>query len=129
MLALQQKLKQAGLRVTRPRLAILSLWAQQSKNLSVKQIYRHLNLQQQQLSLATVYRVVRDLLEAGLLVSYPFHRAGTTFNLATLSHQQVMQIHCADLTSAKQAQLLGSLETVFNQCQIDLMQVEIKERA
>lgn len=129
MLALQQKIKQAGLRVTHPRMAILSLLEQQSEDLTAKQIYQQLHLQQQQLSLATVYRVVSDLVMAGLLVRYQLHCNETTFNLPTLSKKQVMQIHCADLTTAKQAQLLRSLEVVFTQYQVDLMQVEIKESA
>ena len=127
MLALQQKIKQAGLRVTHPRMAVLSLLVQQTDDLTVKQIYQRLNLQKQQLSLATVYRVVSDLVLAGLLVSYQFHRAETKFNLPRVSKHQLLQIHCADLTTAKQARFLQSLEAVFTQFQIDLMQIEIKE--
>lgn len=129
MLALQQKIKQAGLRVTHPRMAVLSLLVQQTDDLTVKQIYQGLNLQKQQLSLATVYRVVSDLVLAGLLVSYQFHRAETKFNLPRVSKHQLLQIHCADLTTAKQARFLQSLEAVFTQFQIDLMQIEIKENA
>ena len=40
---------------------------------------------------------------------------------------QLLQIRCADLTTAKQARFLQSLEAVFTQFQIDLMQIEIKE--
>lgn len=129
MLALQQKIKQAGLRVTHPRMAVLSLLVQQTDDLTVKQIYQRLNLQKQQLSLATVYRVVSDLVLAGLLVSYQFHRVETKFNLPRVSKHQLLQIRCADLTTAKQARFLQSLEAVFTQFQIDLMQIEIKENA
>ena len=89
MLALQQKIKQAGLRVTHPRMAVLSLLAQQTDDLTVKQIYQRLNLQKQQLSLATVYRVVSDLVLAGLLVSYQFHRAETKFSLPRVSKKSI----------------------------------------
>ncbi|ESK57181.1 hypothetical protein F990_00376 [Acinetobacter tjernbergiae DSM 14971 = CIP 107465] len=61
MLELQQKIKQAGLRVTHPRLAILTLLKQHTEDLTVKQIYQLLHSQQQRLSLATVYRVISDL--------------------------------------------------------------------
>jgi Fur family ferric uptake transcriptional regulator len=47
-------------------MAVLSLLAQQSEDLTVKQIYQNLNLQKQQLNLATVYRVVSDLVLAGV---------------------------------------------------------------
>lgn len=129
MLQLQQKIRQAGLRVTHPRMAVLSLLAQQTEDLTVKQIYQQLHLQKQQLSLATVYRVVSDLVAAGLLASDQFHRAETKFNLPTLSKSQLLQIRCTDLTRAKQAQFLQSLKVVFKQYQVDLMQVEIKESA
>lgn len=127
MSELKQKIKQAGLRVTHPRIAVLSLLTQQKADLTVKQIYQRLSLQKQQLSLPTVYRVVSDLVLAGLLVSYQFHRAETKFNLPNMSKNQLLQIYCADLTKAKQGRLLQSLEAVFNQFQIDLMQIEIKE--
>lgn len=127
MLELKQKIKQAGLRVTHPRIAVLSLLTQQKADLTVKQIYQRLNLQKQQLSLPTVYRVVSDLVLAGLLVSYQFHRAETKFNLPNMSKNQLLEIYCADLTMAKQGRFLQSLEAVFNQFQIDLMQIEIKE--
>lgn len=129
MLELQQKIKQAGLRVTHPRMAVLSVLAQQSDELTVKQIYQRLHEQKQQLSLATVYRVVSDLVQAGLIASYQFHRAETKFNLVSISNGQVLQIRCADLTTAKQTAFLQSLAAVFHQFQIDLMQVEIKESA
>lgn len=127
MLELKQKIKQAGLRVTHPRIAVLSLLTQQKADLTVKQIYQRLNLQKQQFSLPTVYRVVSDLVLAGLLVSYQFHRAETKFNLTNMSKNQLLQIYCANLTKAKQGRFLQSLEAVFNQFQIDLMQIEIKE--
>ncbi|MDF2418308.1 transcriptional repressor [Acinetobacter beijerinckii] len=127
MLEPKQKIKQAGLRVTHPRIAVLSLLTQQKADLTVKQIYQRLNLQKQQLSLPTVYRVVSDLVLAGLLVSYQFHRAETKFNLPNMSKNQLLQIYCADLIKAKRGRFLQSLEAVFNQFQIDLMQIEIKE--
>ena len=129
MLELQQKIKQAGLRVSHPRMAVLSVFAQQSEELTVKQIYQRLNEQEQQLRLATVYRVVSDLVQVGLIASYQFHRAETKFNLPSISNSQMLQIRCADLTTAKQTAFLQSLAAVFHQFQVDLMLVEIKESA
>ncbi|MBP2605903.1 Fur family ferric uptake transcriptional regulator [Acinetobacter calcoaceticus] len=54
MLELQHKIKEAGLKVTHPRLAVLSLIQQQAEDLTVKQIYQKLYAQKQKLSLATV---------------------------------------------------------------------------
>ncbi len=127
MLDAQYRLKQAGLRVTHSRVSVLKLLEQQSDDLSIKQIYQKLHAQHQQLSLATIYRVVSDLVDAGLIASYQFHRAETKFNLPERSKKQLLQIQCAALTQAKQTQFLQSLQAVFQQFQVEVMQLEIRE--
>ncbi|QNW94680.1 transcriptional repressor [Acinetobacter seifertii] len=125
MLELQQKIKEAGLKVTRPRLAVLSLIQQQAEDLTVKQIYQKLYTQKQKLSLATVYRVVSDLVGAGLISNTQFQRGEAKFTLSNLANNQLLQIHCAELTEAKQEQFLASLQSVFTKFQVDLKQLEI----
>lgn len=125
MLELQQKIKEAGLKVTHPRLAVFSLIQQQAEDLTVKQIYQKLYTQKQKLSLATVYRVVSDLVGAGLISNTQFQRGEAKFNLSDLANNQLLQIYCAELTQAKQEQFLASLQSVFTQFQVDLKQIEI----
>jgi len=125
MLDLQHKIKEAGLKVTHPRLAVLSLIHQQAEDLTVKQIYQKLYAQKQKLSLATVYRVVNDLAGAGLISNRQPQRDEAKFNLPAVKNNQLLQIRCTDLTAAKQEQFLASLQSVFTQFQIDLKQVEI----
>ncbi|MHC3033974.1 Fur family transcriptional regulator [Acinetobacter nosocomialis] len=125
MLELQQKIKEAGLKVTHPRLVILSLIQEQAEDLTVKQIYQKLYTQKQKLSLATVYRVVSDLEGAGLISNTQFQRGEAKFNLSDLANNQLLQIYCAELTQAKQEQFLASLQSVFTQFQVDLKQIEI----
>lgn len=125
MLELQQKIKEAGLKVTHPRLVVLSLIQQQAEDLTVKQIYQKLYTQKQKLSLATVYRVVSDLEGAGLISNTQFQRGEAKFNLLELANNQLLQIYCAELTQAKQEQFLASLQSVFTQFQVDLKQIEI----
>jgi len=127
MLDAQYRLKQAGLRVTHSRVSVLNLLEQQSDDLNIKQIYQKLHAQHQQLSLATIYRVVSDLVDVGLIASYQFHRAETKFNLPDRSKKQRLQIQCAALTQAKQTQFLQSLQAVFQQFQVEVMQLEIRE--
>ncbi|HFX6224968.1 Fur family transcriptional regulator [Acinetobacter nosocomialis] len=125
MLELQQKIKEAGLKVTHPRLVVLSLIQEQAEDLTVKQIYQKLYIQKQKLSLATVYRVVSDLEGAGLISNTQFQRGEAKFNLSDLANNQLLQIYCAELTQAKQEQFLASLQSVFTQFQVDLKQIEI----
>ncbi|MBR7682734.1 Fur family transcriptional regulator [Acinetobacter nosocomialis] len=125
MLELQQKIKEAGLKVTHPRLVVLSLIQEQAEDLTVKQIYQKLYTQKQKLSLATVYRVVSDLEGAGLISNTQFQRGEAKFNLSNVANNQLLQIYCAELTQAKQEQFLASLQSVFTQFQVDLKQIEI----
>lgn len=125
MLELEHKIKETGLKVTHPRLAVLSLIQQQAEDLTVKQIYQKLYAQKQKLSLATVYRVVSDLVGAGLISNLQPQRDEAKFNLPAVESSQLLQIRCADLTEAKQEQFLASLKTVFSQFEVNLMQVEI----
>ncbi|MEX8076844.1 Fur family transcriptional regulator [Acinetobacter nosocomialis] len=125
MLELQQKIKEVGLKVTHPRLVVLSLIQEQAEDLTVKQIYQKLYTQKQKLSLATVYRVVSDLEGAGLISNTQFQRGEAKFNLSGLANNQLLQIYCAELTQAKQEQFLASLQSVFTQFQVDLKQIEI----
>ncbi|KQD12748.1 ferric uptake regulator [Acinetobacter nosocomialis] len=125
MLELQQKIKEAGLKVTHPRLVVLSLIQEQAEDLTVKQIYQKLYIQKQKLSLATVYRVVSDLEGAGLISNTQFQRGEAKFNLSELANNQLLQIYCAELTQAKQEQFLASLQSVFTQFQVDLKQIGI----
>lgn len=129
MLELQQKIKQAGLRVTHPRLTILTLLKQHTEDLTVKQIYQLLHSQKQQLSLATVYRVISDLVDVGLIANPQTHHIEAKFTLPTVSKSQLLHIRCADLTASKQEHFLQSLQAVFKQFQVELMQIEIKESA
>ncbi|WP_130804029.1 Fur family transcriptional regulator [Acinetobacter ihumii] len=129
MIDKQNQLKQAGLRVTHSRISILNLLEQQSSDLTIKQIYQKLQVQRQQLSLATIYRVLSDLVDAGLISSYQFHRAEAKFNLPDRGKKQVLHIQCGALSSAQQAQFLHSLQAVFEQFQVDLMQFEVQESA
>lgn len=125
MLELQHKIKETGLKVTHPRLAVLSLIQQQAEDLTVKQIYQKLYAQKQKLSLATVYRVVNDLAGAGLISNRQPQRDEAKFNLPAVKNNQLLQIRCTDLTAAKQEQFLASLKTVFSQFEVNFMQVEI----
>lgn len=62
------RLRQAGLKVTLPRLKILELFSSSSKrHLSVDEVYRHLLEADVEVGLATVYRVLAQLAQTGLL--------------------------------------------------------------
>jgi Fur family transcriptional regulator, ferric uptake regulator len=63
-----QNLKTIGLKATTPRLKILELFQTSSqRHLSADDVYRALTLERQDIGLATVYRVLAQFEQAGIL--------------------------------------------------------------
>jgi Fur family transcriptional regulator, ferric uptake regulator len=63
-----QQLRQAGLKITAPRLKILELFEQTpSRHLSAEEIYKTLLESGEEIGLATVYRVLTQFESAGLI--------------------------------------------------------------
>ncbi len=66
-----QNLKNIGLKTTTPRLKVLELFQNQNagheRHLSAEDVYRHLMADNQDIGLATVYRVLAQFEQAGIL--------------------------------------------------------------
>lgn len=75
-------LRQAGLRVTKPRLALLAFLARQKRPVSLQRIAAHT----QGANLATVYRAVEALLETGILRACEVGHGHLDYELAHLPH-------------------------------------------
>ena len=75
-------LKKAGLKVTVPRLKILEILEQaKDHHLSVEDIYRTLVKSDKEIGLATVYRVLTQFEEAGLVIKHHFEGGQSVFEL------------------------------------------------
>jgi len=75
-------LRDAGLRVTRPRLALLSFLASAGRPVSVQRIADHVKSADR----ATIYRMLEALLEAGLLRACDVGHGHLDYELAHLPH-------------------------------------------
>jgi Fe2+ or Zn2+ uptake regulation protein len=75
-------LRQAGLRVTKPRLALLEFLARQKRPVGLRRIAAHMR----SMNLATVYRAVEALLEAGILRACEVGHGHLDYELAHLPH-------------------------------------------
>jgi Fur family ferric uptake transcriptional regulator len=76
------ELKKAGLKVTLPRLKILELLEKsKERHLSAEDIYRILLESGDDIGLATVYRVLTQFEEAGLVVRHHFEGDQSVFEL------------------------------------------------
>src|SRR4030042_937763 len=80
-------LKNAGLKSTVPRLKILSLFELgQERHLSAEDVYKLLLVSGDDVGLATVYRVLTQFEQAGLLVRHHFESGKSVFELNQGGH-------------------------------------------
>ncbi|MEE4184356.1 MAG: ferric iron uptake transcriptional regulator [Gammaproteobacteria bacterium] len=92
------KLRKAGLKVTAPRVRILQLLEQSpSRHLSAEDIYKHLLDADEEIGLATVYRVLSQFEEAHLVTRHNFEEGRSVFERATADHHD----HMVDIDTGK----------------------------
>ncbi|MCG7495771.1 ferric iron uptake transcriptional regulator [Vibrio sp. Of7-15] len=82
-----QALKQAGLKVTLPRLKILEILQHPDcQHISAEDLYKKLIDIGEEIGLATVYRVLNQFDDAGIVTRHHFEGGKSVFELATQHH-------------------------------------------
>ena len=82
-----QDLKSAGLKATLPRLKIINLFeASKVRHLTAEDVYKLLLAEGLDIGLATVYRVLTQFEQAGLLVRHHFESGKAVFELNQGTH-------------------------------------------
>jgi Fur family ferric uptake transcriptional regulator len=90
-----QDLKNMGLKATLPRLKILELFEKGSlRHMSAEDVYRALLAEQMDIGLATVYRVLTQFEQAGLLERHFFESGKAVFEINRGSHHD--HLVCVD---------------------------------
>lgn len=80
-------LKEAGLKVTSPRLKILSLLQlPENQHLSAEDLYKKLLEQGDEVGVATVYRVLNQFDDAGIVTRHHFEGGKSVFELTHQEH-------------------------------------------
>ncbi|MDN2663793.1 ferric iron uptake transcriptional regulator [Psychromonas sp. 14N.309.X.WAT.B.A12] len=80
-------LKEAGLKVTSPRLKILSLLQlPENQHLSAEDLYKKLLDQGDEVGVATVYRVLNQFDDAGIVTRHHFEGGKSVFELTHKEH-------------------------------------------
>lgn len=80
-------LKKAGLKSTLPRMQILELLEQtEQKHLSAEEVYKILLSQDKDIGLATIYRVLTQFEQAGLVTRHHFDGIHSIFELNSGEH-------------------------------------------
>ena len=92
----ESELKQAGLKVTLPRVKILNiLECSEQHHLSAEGVYRQLLKQGDEIGLATVYRVLTQFEDAGLVIRHNFEGGSSVFEVAHADHHDhIVCIRC-----------------------------------
>ena len=82
-----QQLKEAGLKITVPRVKVLQILEQSSEHhLSAEGVYKALLEQDVDVGLATVYRVLTQFEAAGLVIRHHFEGDHSVFELSQGEH-------------------------------------------
>ncbi|MDA9050592.1 ferric iron uptake transcriptional regulator [Pseudomonadales bacterium] len=87
MAAESQDLKDAGLKITLPRIKILQILESSTvHHLSAEDVYKHLLQNDEEIGLATVYRVLTQFESAGLVIRHHFEGGHSVFELSSNDH-------------------------------------------
>ena len=93
-----QDLRNAGLKVTHPRMRILTLLEEaKSRHMTAEDIYRQLLDQGEDIGLATVYRVLTQFEAAGLVLKHNFEAGQSVYELDRGQHHD----HMVDIDTGK----------------------------
>lgn len=94
-----QDLRKAGLKVTLPRMKILEILENSAKpHLSAEDIYRVLLESEEEIGLATIYRVLTQFEGAGLVIRHHFEGGQAVFELERgKHHDHLICIKCGKI--------------------------------
>lgn len=112
-----QDLRKAGLKVTHPRMRILEILENASpRHMTAEDVYRQLLQLDEDIGLATVYRVLTQFEAAGLVMKHNFEGGQAVFELDRGKHHD----HMVDLDTGK--------VTEFVSDEIERLQHEIADK-
>ncbi len=111
------ELRKAGLKVTHPRMRILQILEESAqRHMTAEDIYRQLMVSQDDIGLATVYRVLTQFEAAGMVVKHNFESGQAVFELERGRHHD----HMIDIESGKVIEFVSE--------QIERLQREIADK-
>ncbi len=100
-------LKEAGLKITAPRVKILQiLESSDIRHMSAEDVYRKLLTNNEEIGLATVYRVLTQFETAGLVMRHHFEEGHSVFELAgNFHHDHLVCIKCGRVVEFTDAEI------------------------
>ena len=93
-------LKKTGLKATLPRLKIMDIFEHsKQKHLSAEDIYKEMIGSNEEIGLATIYRVLTQFEQVGLLIRHHFERGKAVYELNEKSHHDhIVCLQCGHVT-------------------------------
>ncbi|UGB39346.1 ferric iron uptake transcriptional regulator [Frateuria soli] len=93
-----RELRRVGLKVTHPRMRILQIFEEEGvQHLTAEDVYKKLLAEQEDIGLATVYRVLTQFEAAGIVVKHNFEGGQAVYELDRGQHHD----HMIDVDSGK----------------------------
>ena len=112
-----QDLRKVGLKVTHPRMRILEILESASpRHMTAEDIYRQLMESEEDIGLATVYRVLTQFEAAGLVIKHNFEGGQAVYEMDRGKHHD----HMVDIESGKVIEFVSE--------EIERLQREVAER-
>jgi Fur family ferric uptake transcriptional regulator len=112
-----KELRKAGLKVTHPRMRILQIFEEtEQPHLTAEDIYKRLLAHQEDIGLASVYRVLTQFEAAGIVEKHNFEGGQAVYELDRGKHHD----HMIDVDSGKVIEFISE--------EIERLQHEIAER-
>ena len=110
-------LKKKGLKITTPRLAVLEIFQKsKDRHLSAEDVYKEAMSKDGDLGLATVYRVLTQLSEVGLLAATNFETGKTTFELNEGGHHDhLVCLNCGSVIEFNDEEIENRQELIAKQ--------------
>ncbi|MBQ9258341.1 MAG: ferric iron uptake transcriptional regulator [Neisseriaceae bacterium] len=96
----KEQIRSLGMKVTGPRLKILSLFEENpERHLSAEDVYRITLEHDMNIGVATVYRVLAQFEEAGILVRHQFDKNKAVYELDRgIHHDHLVCVRCGKIT-------------------------------
>jgi len=115
-------LKDAGLKVTLPRMSVLKVLEQADPHhLSAEDVYRALLEQESDIGLASVYRVLTQFEAAGLVTRHHFDGGQAVFELDTGdNHDHIVCVKTGKVSEFKDQQIENRLKEIATELGYDL---------
>jgi len=112
-----EHLKNAGLKSTLPRLKVLDLFENsKERHLSAESVYKQLLASDEDVGLATVYRVLTQFEQAGLLIRHHFEGGKSVFELNQGEHHDhIVCLQCGHVEEFHDAAIETRQEKVAAQ--------------